>query len=143
MNAVPMLDEAALPALLARFYDKVRRDSDLGPLFDDAVHDWPGHLDRLGEFWSSVMLASGRYKGNPVAVHLPHARRITPEMFERWLALWAETTSEMLPGAVAAAMQARARRIAETLQAALRAHAAHQDHPLGEPASFGRIVSAH
>lgn len=114
MNAAPMLDEAALPALLARFYDKVRRDRDLGPLFDDVVHDWPGHLERLGEFWSSVMVASGHYKGNPVAVHLTHARRITPEMFERWLALWTETTSEML-----------------------------QDHPLGEPASFGRIVSAH
>lgn len=143
MNAAPMLNEAALPALLARFYEKVRRDGDLGPLFDDAIHDWPGHLERLGEFWSSVMLASGRYKGNPVAVHLTHAPRITPEMFERWLGLWAETTSEMLPGAVAAAMQARARRIAETLQGALRAHAARQAHPLGEPVRFGRIVSAH
>jgi hemoglobin len=133
MDPAPALDEAALPALLARFYEKVRLDEDLGPIFNDVVHDWTEHRERIGDFWSSVMLASGRYKGNPVVIHLMHARRITPEMFERWLALWAETTSEMLPGAVAAAMQAKARRIAETLKGALRTRAALQTNPLGDP----------
>lgn len=133
MNSVPILDEAALPALLARFYEKVRQDDQLGPLFNDAVHDWAQHLERLGDFWSSVMLTSGRYKGSPVVLHLAHAPRITPAMFERWLALWAEATSEMLPGPVAAAMQGKARRIAETLEAALRTHAAPQANRSGEP----------
>jgi hemoglobin len=76
------------------------------------------------------MLASGRYKGNPVVIRLMHARHMTPEMFDRWLALWEETTSEMLPGAVASAMQAKARRIAETLKGALRMRGA----PLTNPA---------
>jgi hemoglobin len=130
MDPAPALDEGALPALLARFYEKVRLDDDLGPLFNDVVHDWAEHLDRIGDFWSSVMLASGRYKGNPVVIHLMHARRITPEMFDRWLALWEETTSEMLPGAVATAMQAKAHRIAETLKSAVRMRNA----PLSNPA---------
>ena len=133
MDTVPALDEATLPALLARFYEKVRLDDDLGPLFNDVVHDWSEHLQRIGDFWSSVMLTSGRYKGNPVVIHLMHAHRITPEMFERWLALWEETTSEMLPRAVAAVMQAKARRIAETLKGALRTRAALQTNPAGEP----------
>lgn len=132
MDAAPPLDEAILPALLARFYEKVRRDDELGPLFSDAVHDWTEHLQRLGDFWSSVMLTSGRYKGNPVAIHLMHAHRITPEMFERWLALWAQTTSEMLPAEVAGAMQAKARRIAETLANAVRARAARTSDPGAE-----------
>jgi hemoglobin len=135
MDLAPALDEAALPALLERFYAKVRIDDDLGPLFNDVVQDWSEHLQRIGNFWSSVMLASGRYKGNPVVIHLMHARRITPEMFERWLALWAETTSEMLPDALAALMQAKARRIAETLKGALRMRAALQSNPAGEPPS--------
>ncbi|WP_395678064.1 group III truncated hemoglobin [Inquilinus sp.] len=129
----PALDEAVLPALLARFYGKVRRDDDLGPLFNDVVRDWPEHLQRIADFWSSVMLASGRYKGNPVVIHLMHAPRITPEMFARWLALWQETTSEMLPDAAAAAMQAKARRIAQTLQGVLRLQPALPPDPAGGP----------
>jgi hemoglobin len=129
----PALDEAVLPALLARFYAKVRRDDVLSPLFNDVIRDWPEHLQRIADFWSSVMLASGRYKGNPVVIHLMHAPRITPEMFARWLALWAETTSEMLPGPVAAAIQAKAQRIAQTLKGALQLHEAPRPDPTGAP----------
>jgi hemoglobin len=86
----------------------------------DAVHDWAEHLDRLEDFWSSVMLASGRYKGNPVVIHLMHAHRITPGMFGRWLELWEQTTGELLPDEVARTAQAKARRIAKSLQVAIR-----------------------
>lgn len=111
--------EADLPQLLTRFYERVRRDTQLGPVFNDAIHDWDEHLDRLEDFWSSVMLASGRYKGTPVAMHLMHADRITPGMFSRWLALWDQTTGELLPEEVAKTAQAKARRIAESLQLAI------------------------
>jgi hemoglobin len=113
------IDEAVIPGLLRTFYERVRDDDALGPVFNDAVQNWDEHLQRLGDFWSSVMLASGRYKGNPVAMHLLHADRITPAMFDRWLGLWAATTDEMLPRHVAAAMQAKAARIADTLRSAI------------------------
>lgn len=113
------IDEAMLERLIPRFYERVRADAEIGPLFDAAVHDWPGHLDKLIAFWSSVMLTSGRYKGNPVAEHLKHKAEITPAMFDRWLAIWAATTGELLPPAAAAALQAKAARIAESLQLAL------------------------
>ncbi|WP_205769869.1 group III truncated hemoglobin [Microvirga sp. KLBC 81] len=89
-------------------------------MFNDAIHDWAEHLDRLEDFWSSVMLASGRYKGNPVVIHLIHAHRITPSMFSRWLELWEQTTGELLPDEVARTAQAKARRIAKSLQVAIR-----------------------
>ena len=113
------IDEAGLERLIPLFYARVRADALLGPVFNDAVHDWPEHLDRLVAFWSSVMLTSGRYKGNPMVAHLKHKPSLAPEMFERWLALWAEVTEEVMPAAAAAALQAKAARIAESLQLAL------------------------
>lgn len=113
------LDDDAIREVIAEFYGRVRRDEVLGPLFDEAVADWPDHLARLGDFWSSIMLMTGRYKGNPVAMHLLYAAQTTPEMFQRWLALWAHTTDELLSETAAAKMQTKASRIARTLQAAL------------------------
>jgi len=113
------IDEAALEMLIPRFYARVREDGLIGPVFDAAVEDWPGHLERLVAFWSSVMLTSGRYKGNPMAAHLKHLRAITPPMFDRWLALWAEVTGQLLSPAAARALQAKAERIAESLKLAL------------------------
>lgn len=107
--------EAALPALLDRFYARVRSDAELGPVFNDAVHDWDGHLKTLTDFWSSVILASGRYKGNPMGAHLAHRARIPSELFGRWLALWNQTTDEMVSPPIAAVMQAKAARIAQSL----------------------------
>lgn len=112
----PAIDEAALERLIPNFYARVRQDPQIGPVFNDAVHDWPGHLEKLVAFWSSVMLTSGRYKGNPMMMHLKHRTRIQPEMFERWLAIWRETTDELLPPEAAAALQEKAGRIAESLQ---------------------------
>jgi len=106
-------------ALVDRFYARVRADAQLGPIFNGAVEDWPEHLRTLASFWSSVMLGSGTYKGNPMAVHLRHVDAITPELFERWLGLWREVTGESLPPAAAAALQEKAGRIAESLQAGL------------------------
>ena len=118
-GAEVVLDDALIAAVVERFYALVRRDPVLGPVFDGAVADWDDHLHRLADFWSSVMLRSGRYKGNPVAVHQHQAGAIRPEMFDRWLALWSEVTLELLPQAAAGAMQARAANIAESLKLAL------------------------
>ncbi len=115
-----MIVEADIRPLVERFYARVRADADLGPVFDSIVHDWPDHQRRLTDFWSSVMLGSGRYKGNPVALHMMHAQGLTPERFDRWLTIWRETSEETLSPQAAAAVQAKAARIAESLQLAIR-----------------------
>lgn len=114
------LEEEALPAVIKLFYERVRGDALLGPVFETTIHDWDDHHARLADFWSSVMLSTGRYKGNPVALHLRHANALTPEAFGRWLSLWAQTTEQLLPMPAAQGMQAKAARIAQSLQLAIQ-----------------------
>lgn len=118
MDALRDIDEAKLKALVALFYGRVRQDAELGPIFDSAVHDWPEHLSKLTDFWHSVMLTSGRYKGNPMLAHM-RQKRIRPEHFDRWLALWNDAAVEVMAPEAAAALRAKAARIAESLKLAL------------------------
>jgi hemoglobin len=113
------MDDSGLGQLVDAFYARIRQDEALGPIFNDAVDDWPEHIGKLTDFWSSVMLGSGRYKGQPVPAHRKHRDRISPALFDRWLALWARTTDEMMLPEVASALQEKAGRIAESLQLAL------------------------
>ena len=111
------ISETAIAAMVARFYGKARQDPIIGPLFNAAVADWDEHLAKLGDFWSSVMLTSGRYKGNPISAHLKHP--IEPQFFARWLMLWRETAGELFVPEVAARWQQKAENIAESLKLAL------------------------
>jgi hemoglobin len=114
--APPALSEEQLTEVVGRFYARVRRDAVLGPVFEGAVEDWNRHLHTLVAFWSSVVNGSGRYRGSPMQAHAAHAGLIEPAMFDRWLALWRETTARVLPPAEAALMQERAERMAVALR---------------------------
>ena len=83
-----------------------------------AEADWPVHLEKMYAFWSSVMLTSGRYKGNPVAVHQA-VTGIQPDMFARWLDLFEATAASLFEPAIAHRFATSARRIAESLKLAL------------------------
>ncbi len=63
------------------------------------------------------MLTSGRYKGNPVAVHL-RLKAIKLQHFERWLAMFDDTYQELLDASVADGFRVKAVRIAESLKLA-------------------------
>ena len=117
-----IVTEKDIARLVPRFYARVRADPVLGPIFNGAIDDWPHHLGKLEAFWSSVMLTSGRYKGQPMVAHLRHAEHMTRENFARWLALWGEVTGEVLGPAAAAAFQEKAGRIAESLQLGVQFH---------------------
>lgn len=117
------ITQAQLAALVARFYAKVRTDDVIGAVFNGAIQDWPAHLEKLSAFWSSVMLSTHTYKGNPMAAHNKHAAEIVLPMFDRWLALWRETTSEMFDAPTAQNLQAKAERIARSLKMGLEFHA--------------------
>jgi hemoglobin len=114
------ITEQAIIRLVDGFYAAVRQDAQLAPVFDRAIAEgaWPAHLDTMYRFWSSVMLTSGRYKGNPMATHLGVAG-IEPRLFPRWLALFEAKARELFVPELAAAFIAKARRIAESLKLAL------------------------
>lgn len=113
------ISEDAIHRLVDRFYAKVRADPELAPIFARAIPgDWGPHLATMRDFWSSIMLTSGRYKGNPVTVHR-RIEGIELELFERWLALFNQTCGELFNDSAAEAFRGKAIRIAESLKLAL------------------------
>jgi hemoglobin len=110
----PEVSEAQISILVDTFYAKVRRDPEIGPIFNAIVDDWPHHLALLKDFWSTVLLATGRYKGNPMMKHFQLG--LDPPHFERWLALFAETAREVFPPDSAAFVVEKSHRIAQSLQ---------------------------
>lgn len=113
------VSEDGIRLLVDRFYAKVRRDPQLAPIFLAAIPgDWQPHLTKMYAFWSSVMLTTGRYKGNPVMKHLV-LPKFQPVLFDRWLALFEETCRELFDHGICEEFRAKAGRIAESLKLAL------------------------
>ena len=113
------VSEDGIRQLVDAFYTKVRIDPELAPIFERAIPgDWQPHLTKMYAFWSSVMLTTRRYKGNPVAKHLA-IPGIQPHLFQRWLRLFNETCRELFDDPVSAEFRAKAERIAESLNVAL------------------------
>jgi hemoglobin len=113
------ISEEGIRRLVDAFYVKVRRDPELAPIFLRAIPgDWQPHLNKMYAFWSSVMLTTGRYKGNPVVKHLV-IPGIRPHLFERWLALFNETCGELFVEGIGEEFRVKAARIAESLMLAL------------------------
>jgi hemoglobin len=113
------ITDDGIRALMDLFYGKVREDAELGPIFDRAIGGaWDAHLATMRDFWSSVMLTSGRYHGNPVKVHMD-VEGMRPDLFARWLALFEQSCHELFDAGVAHAFMEKAARIAESLKIAL------------------------
>lgn len=113
---------ADVSQLVDAFYGRVRRDDQLGPIFNDVARvDWAKHLPRIASFWNTVLLGSGEYAGNPVLVHLALAQKtkLTPAHFDRWLTLFTETIDELFTGLRAENAKIRAHSIATVLQTKL------------------------
>ncbi|PZW40858.1 hypothetical protein C8P66_12365 [Humitalea rosea] len=80
----------------------------------DQVHDWEAHITRITTFWSSVALLTGRYRGQPLAVHMPLA--LQPRHFARWLALFEATATRVCSPEAVTYLMEKARRIAQSLE---------------------------
>lgn len=107
------LDDAMLTRLVHGFYDRVRADPLLGPIFDARITDWGPHLKQMVDFWSSVALMTGRYHGAPIPKHLPLP--VEGEHFDRWLALFRATAHEICTPEGADWVIERAERIAASI----------------------------
>lgn len=108
------ITEAMIERLVRGFYDKVRADAVLAPVFDARIRDWEPHLQQMCAFWSSVALMSGRYHGTPMVKHMPLP--VDADHFDRWLELFEQTAREICPPQAAAHFVERARRIAASLE---------------------------
>lgn len=113
------LTEETIRLMVGAFYEKVRRDAQLAPIFTAALgDDWRGHIQRMCDFWSTAMRMSRRYKGDMLAAH----RRLLglhPRLFQRWLELFEQTIDEHFAAKAGTALHDRARKSARNLQLAL------------------------
>lgn len=110
------VDDADIRRLVESFYSRVREDDLLGPIFAREVGDWSAHLPKMVDFWSTVILHSGRYSGRPIEAHLS-IEDLTPAHFERWLSLWESTVPREIAPAACDAFVLAARRMAASMQA--------------------------
>ena len=108
------ITEGMIEGLVHAFYDRVRADPVLAPIFDARITNWEPHLAQMCAFWSSVALMSGRYHGTPMVKHMPLP--VDAAHFDRWLDLFETTAREICPPEAAAHFVERARRIAASLE---------------------------
>ncbi|MFN4141171.1 group III truncated hemoglobin [Aestuariivirga sp.] len=108
------IDDEMIRRLVHGFYDRVRADPVLGPVFAARIEDWEPHLKRMCAFWSSVALLTGTYHGRPMQAHqqLP----VDARHFDRWLQIFEAAARDLTPPAAADLFIDRARRIAESLE---------------------------
>jgi hemoglobin len=110
------VDEDTIRKVVHAFYGKVRQDAFIGPIFARAIgEDWDPHLAKMCDFWSSVLLMSGRYKGNPMVAHM-RLKTVRPDHFARWLELFHQTAREICAPETAEAFVMRSENIARSLQ---------------------------
>jgi len=87
--------------LVDSFYEAVRADASLGPVFDEVAKvDWNEHIPKLCDFWETVLFRTGSYKGNPLAVHRHLVKDVAMgrAMFDRWLELFNGTMDRHFEG---------------------------------------------
>jgi hemoglobin len=114
MPAADLCSEEEIVQLVHGFYDAVRRDDVLGPIFDRHVKNWNTHLPTMVDFWSSALRGTARFRGSPMPRHaaLPG---LSIELFQRWLWLFRQTTADLPNAALAAKANDLAERIAHSL----------------------------
>ncbi|MGX8009989.1 group III truncated hemoglobin [Mesorhizobium sp. ORM8.1] len=112
-------DRTSIGRLVREFYTNVRQDKRLGPIFArEVVGDWEPHLEKMTDFWCSVILKSGDYHGRPVPAHLK-LKDVTEADFEIWQGLFSQTATELFAPETAAVFVDRAERIATSLKLAM------------------------
>lgn len=121
--APPGLDEAGIVRVVDGFYDKVRTDDVIGPIFDARIapEQWPHHLSTMYDFWSSMLLGTGRYGGRPMPKHMAISE-LEDRHFVRWLSLFKQTVEDLCLPPTAALFVDRAERIAQSFRLGLAFH---------------------
>ena len=114
------IDGAFIGKLVDTFYGRILEHPELGPVFDARLSGrWPEHMAKMKSFWSSVAFRNGAYGGKPVQAHAGVAN-MSPELFPKWLELFAATLDDIAPSPEAKAwFMTTADRIARSLTLSL------------------------
>jgi len=117
LKAIESRDDIQI--LVHEFYAKVRKDSLIGPIFDDVAKvNWDEHLPKIVNFWADLLLGEDSYRGRPFPPHIP--LNLEASHFERWLTLFVQTVDENFTGLKADEVKKRAFGIARNFMANLQ-----------------------
>lgn len=124
------VDEAYISTLVDTFYDRVRENHLLGPIFAKVVDgNWAPHLATMKSFWGSMALGLQTYDGRPMPKHMA-LKDLTPEHFHTWLHLFYQTLQDTAPSQAAEDyFMERATRIARGFQLNIFAYQPDQTDP--------------
>ncbi len=104
-------DLSDIQLLVDTFYEKVRADDLIGPIFNEVIGDnWPVHLKKMYGFWQSILLNEPTYNGRPFPPHMK--LNIEKRHFERWLSLFEATVNDLFQGSRAMEAIKRSKMIA-------------------------------
>jgi hemoglobin len=113
------LGRDTIAAVIADFYERARRDPDLGPTFAP-VRDWDEVKARIAQFWW-LELGGQRYRDDTYNPHTVHRHfGVRPEQVDPWLRLFEATLRDHLPSEDADLWLARARRMADWVRTELQ-----------------------
>lgn len=106
----------AIELVVSNFYDDVRNDDLLSPIFDSKLGgNWDAHVERLVQFWCNIILGTNEYKGSVYRKHM-EISGVTKEHFVRWLQLFERNASSQFSDEVCSEVMQVANRIATSLQ---------------------------
>jgi len=109
-------DETDVELLVNSFYTKVRNNALLDAVFSSVINgNWDVHLKLMVDFWSTLLLYTRKYNGDPLPKHLP--LELSKEHFDQWIGLFNETVDELFAGVIAENAKKRASSIAKIMKA--------------------------
>lgn len=113
------IDQESILKLMDIFYDKIRKNEKLGPIFNNAIgtdnQSWQEHKKKIGNFWMGMLLGEGNYTGQPLKAHL-ELPPFPKDFFEIWLELFNESLKNIYKDDITNIILQRAQMIARHFQ---------------------------
>jgi len=108
-------NRADLSLLVHTFYNRVRKDEELGPIFNSIITDWEAHLEKITDFWEQHLFGIHKYHGDPIEAHNRvdevMENTISAHNFGTWLFYWLNTLDELFEGKNVETLKFKARKM--------------------------------
>ena len=104
--------------LVRTFYSQAIDDELIGHFFTKVVElDFDKHIPKIVDFWTSVLLGQGNYRGNPIIKHIELSQKspLTKTHFDRWIQLWKQTLDDNYSGPIADQAKEKAQTISQLM----------------------------